>query len=103
MGEAREKIEGLMGEIKALRAADTHELVRLKETEAMLLAAELMLRASLERTESRMSHFREDYDFRDDENWLAWIDITEENGAPVLKKTPIPTPIHPLPATKVVG
>ena len=98
LGDALEKIEGLMGELKALRAPDTHELVRLKETEAMLLAAELMLRASLERTESRMSHFREDYDFRDDENWLAWIDITEENGAPVLKKTPIPTPIHPLPA-----
>ncbi len=31
LGDALEKIEGLMGEIAALRAPDTHELVRLDD------------------------------------------------------------------------
>jgi nicotinate-nucleotide pyrophosphorylase (carboxylating) len=70
--------------------------VRIKESEAMVLAAEIIFRASLMREESRMSHFREDFDFRDDENWLAWIDVADSPGGPVLTKTPIPTPItHP--------
>ena len=45
----------------SIAAPHTHELVRLKETEAMLLAAQFMLGASLFRTESRLSHFRDDY------------------------------------------
>ena len=79
-----------------LAAPHTHELVRLKETEAMLLAAEIILTTSLMRTESRLSHFREDCDLRDDANWLCWIDVAEENGAPALTRTRIPTPIHPI-------
>jgi succinate dehydrogenase/fumarate reductase flavoprotein subunit len=70
-----------------------HELVRLKETEAMLLAAKFILGASLYRTESRLSHFREDFDARDDGNWLVWVDIADRNGAPVFATTPIPTPL----------
>ena len=69
-----------------------HELVRLKETEAMLLAAQLILGASLYRTESRLSHFREDYEQRDDGNWLCWVDVAEEYGMPTFRKTPVPTP-----------
>lgn len=60
----------------------------------MALAAEIMLRASLTRTESRLSHFREDCDARDDVNWLAWVDVREERGVPAAHKTPIPTPIY---------
>ena len=50
------------------QSQDTHELIRLKETESMLLAAEIILQTSLLRTESRLSHFREDFDVRDDKN-----------------------------------
>ena len=81
----------------AARAADAaaphvHELVRLKETEAMLLAAQLILGASLYRTELRVSHFREDYEQRDDANWLCWVDVAEKDGTPAFRKTPVPTP-----------
>jgi succinate dehydrogenase/fumarate reductase flavoprotein subunit len=82
-------LDRLNDEARHLRAPHPHELVRLKETEAMLLAAEIILRASLMRTESRVSHFREDYPDRDDANWLAWIDAAERNGRPVFEKTPI--------------
>src|SRR5690606_16610338 len=75
LGEALKKLDAIRDGFAALAAPHTHELVRLKETEAMLLAAEIILRTSLARTESRLSHFREDHDFRDDRDWLAWIDV----------------------------
>ncbi len=58
-----------------LRAADTHELRLAHETGNMIVSAEMKLRASLMRTESRCSHFRLDYPQIDRENWQAWINI----------------------------
>jgi len=94
---ATARLEDIRAAFAGLAAPHTHELVRLKETEAMLLAADIILKASLLRTESRLSHFREDFDARDDENWLSWVDVTQRDGAPELFTTPIPTPIHPVP------
>jgi succinate dehydrogenase/fumarate reductase flavoprotein subunit len=95
---ALEKIKHLKATAADLSAPHVHELVRLHETEAMLLAAELILEASLARTESRLSHFREDFDFRDDQNWLKWIDLTDDRGAVSRTETPIPTPLYPVDA-----
>ncbi|HEY2135065.1 MAG TPA: FAD-binding protein, partial [Xanthobacteraceae bacterium] len=90
---ARRTVEELAGQFADIAAPHTHELVRLKETEAMLLAAKFILGASLYRTESRLSHFREDFDARDDATWLVWVDVTERNGAPAFTMTPVPTPL----------
>jgi succinate dehydrogenase/fumarate reductase flavoprotein subunit len=90
--QAFARVTGLNAEFKTVSAPHTHELVRLKETEAMLLAAQFILGASLFRTESRLSHFREDHDARDDDNWLVWVDIAESGNGPAFGKTPIPTP-----------
>lgn len=89
---ALEKVSALSARAQEIAAPHVHELVRLKETEAMLLAAQLILGASLYRTESRLSHFREDYEQRDDANWLCWVDVTEKNGEPEFHKTPVPMP-----------
>jgi len=87
-----DRISALSEEFKVIAAPHTHELVRLKETEAMLLAARFILGASLYRTESRLSHFREDHDARDDANWLVWVDVAEGGNGPAFSKTPVPTP-----------
>jgi succinate dehydrogenase/fumarate reductase flavoprotein subunit len=89
---ALDKITALAAQAEEIAAPHVHELVRLKETEAMLLAAQLILGASLYRTESRLSHFREDHVERDDANWLCWVDVTGTGKAPAFSKTPIPTP-----------
>ena len=60
------------------------------ETKNMVLSAEMKLRASLFRKESRGTHYREDYPLRDDKEWLAWVKIKEENGEMTLTKEPIP-------------
>lgn len=58
-----------------LRAADLHELRLAHETANMIANAEMKLRASIMRKESRCSHFRLDYPETDTENWNAWINI----------------------------
>jgi succinate dehydrogenase/fumarate reductase flavoprotein subunit len=93
---ALQSVEALAEQLRALGAPHPHELVRLKETEAMLLAARFILAASLHRTESRLSHFRDDHPQRDDESWLVWIDIVPEAGKPRLQRTPVPTPLCPV-------
>lgn len=58
-----------------LRAADLHELRLAHETANMIINAEMKLKASIMRKESRCSHYRLDYPELDDTNWRAWINI----------------------------
>ncbi len=81
-----------------LMAEDTHALRLAHETKNMVLNAEMKLRASLFRTESRGNHYREDYPARDDE-WLAWIKIKDDGGSMKLTKVPIPEEWRPDPHT----
>jgi succinate dehydrogenase/fumarate reductase flavoprotein subunit len=73
-----------------LLASDPHELRLAHETKNMILGAELALKVSLFRTETRGGHFREDYPKQDDANWLCWIKEKQENGQMKLWKQPIP-------------
>jgi succinate dehydrogenase/fumarate reductase flavoprotein subunit len=94
--QAMQRVERLADRFKALAAPHTHELVRLKETEAMLLAARFILGASMFRTESRLSHFRDDFPQRDDDNWLVWVDVAAAGEDVRFERTPIPTPLCPV-------
>jgi succinate dehydrogenase/fumarate reductase flavoprotein subunit len=76
--------------VPKLIAKDSHELRLAHETKNMVLNAELILRASLCRTESRGQHYREDYPRRDDPNWLVWLKLEEEQGSMKVSKQPIP-------------
>jgi succinate dehydrogenase/fumarate reductase flavoprotein subunit len=76
--------------VPKITAKDPHELRLAHETKNMVLNAELRLRASLFRTESRGSHYREDYPRRDDSTWLAWVLLKDENGTMKVYKKPIP-------------
>ena len=73
-----------------LMAKDPHEWRIAQETKNMALNTEMMLRASLFRTESRGSHYREDYPRRDDPTWLAWVKLKEEQGKMKVYKEPMP-------------
>lgn len=83
-----DRLERALGEVLAVReeclgaaaVPDLHQLVKLLEAGNMLLAAEMFLRASLVRKESRKDHYREDYPERDDENWLRWTELEKAGG-----------------------
>jgi succinate dehydrogenase/fumarate reductase flavoprotein subunit len=76
--------------VPKLVARDPHELRLAHETKNMVLNAEMRLRSSLLRTESRGCHYREDHPLRDDPNWLAWVLLREEEGRMVAFKRPVP-------------
>jgi succinate dehydrogenase/fumarate reductase flavoprotein subunit len=76
--------------VPQILATDAHEWRMAIEAKNMALDAEMRLRASLFRTESRGSHFREDYPQRDDPAWLAWVKLKEEQGQMKVIKEPVP-------------
>lgn len=72
-----------------LRAANMHELRLAHETANMIISAEMKLKASMMRTESRCSHFRLDYPETNKEEWEAWINIFKgEDGNMQFEKQP---------------
>lgn len=56
-------------------ARDMHQLRLAHETRNMIISAEMKLRASLMRKESRCSHYRLDYPTPDNANWSCWLNI----------------------------
>ena len=60
--DAVSKIENIRNDlIPNMGARDARELMRLRETRCIAQLVELFLRASIHRTETRGSHYREDY------------------------------------------
>jgi succinate dehydrogenase/fumarate reductase flavoprotein subunit len=60
----------------SFRAATPHELGRCLEVRSIIDNAEMIMRASLERKESRRApygFYRADYPEQDDRNWLAFL------------------------------
>jgi len=89
--DALSKVESIRDDLlPRMGVRDSHELAKLNGVRSMTLIAELVLRASLMRTETRASHYREDYPNRDDENWLKWIMITQKDGQIKLRLEPLP-------------
>ncbi len=66
--------------LPGVRARDLHELQKAEGARNTLLIGKLTFLASLERKECRRGHYREDYPFRDDINWLKWI-VLRSGGA----------------------
>ena len=72
-----------------LRAVDLHDLRKAHEVRNLVLGAEILLRTSLFRTESRGAFYREDYPRRDDRNWLKWV-LLKEEGKMKIWAEPVP-------------
>ena len=77
-----EKIIRIKSSLDQLVASESHSLMKAHEAQNMVLIAELILRASLIRKETRGVHHREDHPKRDDQNWQTWLYCRQgENGA----------------------
>ncbi len=71
-----------------MTAQDPHYLMKLIEARGMALVAEMYLKASLARKESRCGHFREDYPTRN--GAPAWIQLKKSEHGMTMEKTPVP-------------
>lgn len=94
---ALREVERLRDElVPALRAEDPHQLVKVHETANMVAVAELYLRVSLIRQESRADHFRADFPSTDNESWLAWINVRREpDGSASFEREDVPLERYP--------
>ncbi len=84
------RIEQIKGEMPRMTAPDFHEVTRANEFKSFIQCAELVFRAALERQESRQSHYREDYPYRDDVNWLKLVVLRRDGDRITLRHEPIP-------------
>ena len=100
-----EGLEKALTEIEDLRvmalpelvAKDAHALVKLHETHSMLLSAEMYLRASLARCESRGSHFRDEYPETNNDDWLSWVNLRRSSeGRMEVESEKIPLDDYPI-------
>ncbi len=77
--------------VPRLMARTSHDLRLCLEVKHKTQSAELKLRASLARKESRGNTYREDYPFRDDDNFLCYLTQRKQpDGQIKLEKVPIP-------------
>nr|WP_320133536.1 FAD-binding protein [uncultured Holophaga sp.] len=96
MEEALDKIHWVqehMGEI-ALHN-DFHLLGLWHDLKNMALCAELYFTAAMERKETRGWHVREDYPETDNQEWLKWIDLRNDNGRIAVSYERVPIEQYP--------
>lgn len=94
MTSALEKVRELQKRFKDVKVSDTGkifntELLNAWELSNMLEIAEVVAASALNRKESRGGHARDDYQNRDDENWLKHTLITKKNGTLDIKYKPV--------------
>ncbi|MEO8664602.1 MAG: succinate dehydrogenase flavoprotein subunit, partial [Ignavibacteria bacterium] len=98
----KEGLEKMMGKLEELKERYKHifiqdksrvfntELVEALELENLLKSAEATVYGAYARTESRGAHTREDYPFRNDQEWMKHTFAFERNGGrPDLKYKPV--------------
>jgi len=96
MERALENIEYVRDNyLPEIKAHDFHFLKNCHEVANLLFVAEVQLKTSLFRTESRVG-LREDYPYTDNENWLKWIELKNENGDMALSTCPVPIDEYPI-------
>lgn len=83
-------LEIIKNQTPQLAARDYHDLARVLGLDNELLFLEILARCALYRTESRGSHYREDYPGRDDGNWLKWVIARKKDGKIIIWDEPVP-------------
>jgi succinate dehydrogenase/fumarate reductase flavoprotein subunit len=77
---ALEELEYLEEKISRVGAGNFGQLEKAIESQFMVSLSRLVIISALERKESRGPHFRIDYPFRDDKNWLKNVALKREKG-----------------------
>ncbi|MBI2955554.1 MAG: FAD-binding protein [Chloroflexi bacterium] len=91
-------------DLPRLKADDIHQLIRANEARNTATIIEPICLSAIEREESRFWHYREEFPYRDDVDWLKWV-VTKKSDGGVsvgLESLPIEDyPIQPEKRTRV--
>jgi succinate dehydrogenase/fumarate reductase flavoprotein subunit len=92
---AFEKLE--RDELPRITARDAHELVKANQARNYALCAKLVFLSALERKESRSQHYRADYPYTDNRDWLKWSIIKRQEGGEIgVTFEPVPLDRYPV-------
>jgi succinate dehydrogenase/fumarate reductase flavoprotein subunit len=81
LSQILQEIERIRSEVLPHASIEgTRDLVSALELQNLLRVAEIIANAGLKRTESRGSHYREDFPERNDENWQQTITVKKIDG-----------------------
>jgi len=81
LNQMLQEIERIRGEVwPHLSIENGRDLVAALELKNLMLVGEIVAHAALKRTESRGSHYREDFPERDDSDWTKAITIRKVDG-----------------------
>jgi succinate dehydrogenase / fumarate reductase flavoprotein subunit len=83
-------------ELPRLRADDVHELVKTNEAKNFAEIVEIAYQCALKRKESRLCHYREEFPYRDDVNWLKWSIARKTQGGTSIEFEPLPIDSYPV-------
>jgi succinate dehydrogenase/fumarate reductase flavoprotein subunit len=93
MNQALAEIRRIAREdLPGMKAGDMHELVKAAEAKNFVLVMELYNVAALERKETRMIHYREEYPYTDERDWRKWI-LLKHGGEGVVRVAIEPVPL----------
>ena len=90
LNEALSEVLHLKEQLSTLVAKDAHYLAAANECRSMVLAAEMLFRASLARQESRGWFIREDYPDRDDSKLPQWVVLQKDGENMSVAYEPVP-------------
>lgn len=95
MLKAIDAIDALDARLDTLKATDMHELFLCNEVKSMVLCAQLFFKTSVLREESRGWFYREDFESRNDANWLKWTTVSNDEGAFKIDYVDVPIASYP--------
>jgi len=96
MKKALESIEDIRDNlVPFLKAYDLHYLRMALEARNLTTFAEIQLRASIFRKESRGGAIREDYPYCDNTNWLKWVSVKQKDSRMEVSTEDIPVDTYP--------
>lgn len=86
-----------------LYALDPHELIKANEVRNFLQVLELIYTAAMERQESRFGHYREEYPYKDNKDWLKWVMLRNTGQETIHVRTEPSRCIRPDTPTRVMS
>jgi succinate dehydrogenase/fumarate reductase flavoprotein subunit len=78
--EALNELYGLEEMLPKLTASDITQIIEFHQIQNMIITAKIVATAALTRTESRGTHYRNDFPKKNDKDWLKNIIIMKSNG-----------------------
>jgi succinate dehydrogenase/fumarate reductase flavoprotein subunit len=84
-------------DLPRITARDAHELAKANQAKSYALCAKLVFLAALGRKESRWFHYRADYPYTDNKDWLKWSIIKRQEGGEIgVTFEPVPIDRYPV-------